>query len=79
MLCRFVGVDPADGEEKHPKTPDVYNFEEDSSDTLSPEQPASQDSQSSSASPRDPRGTEAPSTSPPTSCALQVGPPSAHA
>ncbi|XP_046895125.1 myocardin-related transcription factor B isoform X2 [Hypomesus transpacificus] len=67
-----------DGEEKHPKTPDVYNFEEDSSDTLSPEQPASQESQSSSASPREPRGTEAPSTSPPTSCALQYCPPTSQ-
>uniref|UniRef100_A0A8C7R1E4 Myocardin related transcription factor Bb n=1 Tax=Oncorhynchus mykiss TaxID=8022 RepID=A0A8C7R1E4_ONCMY len=63
------------------KTPDVYNFDEDSSDALSPEQPASQESQSSSApspSPRTPRVTEAPvalSTSPPTSSiTMKVGP-----
>uniref|UniRef100_A0A8K9XFB4 Myocardin related transcription factor Bb n=1 Tax=Oncorhynchus mykiss TaxID=8022 RepID=A0A8K9XFB4_ONCMY len=63
------------------KTLDVYNFDEDSGDALSPEQPASQESQSSSApspSPRTPRVTEAPialSTSPPTSSiTMQVGP-----
>ncbi|XP_029491787.1 myocardin-related transcription factor B-like isoform X2 [Oncorhynchus nerka] len=70
-------TDPPDGEVENDfpkmKTPDVYNFDEDSSDALSPEQPASQESQSSSApspSPRTPRVTEAPdalSTSPPTS------------
>ncbi|XP_010873190.2 myocardin-related transcription factor B isoform X2 [Esox lucius] len=52
-------------------TLDVYNFDEDSSDALSPEQPASQESQSSSAlSPLTPRGSEAPagpSNSPPSS------------
>ncbi|XP_055749149.1 myocardin-related transcription factor B-like isoform X3 [Salvelinus fontinalis] len=70
-------TDPPDSEVENDfpktKTPDVYNFDEDSSDALSPEQPASQESQSSSApspSPRTPRVTEAPvalSTSPPTS------------
>ncbi|CDQ71895.1 unnamed protein product [Oncorhynchus mykiss] len=70
-------TDPADGEVENDfpktKTLDVYNFDEDSGEALSPEQPASQESQSSSApspSPRTPRVTEAPialSTSPPTS------------
>ncbi|XP_064842254.1 myocardin-related transcription factor B-like isoform X3 [Oncorhynchus masou masou] len=70
-------TDPVDGEVENDfpktKTLDVYNFDEDSGDALSPEQPASQESQSSSApspSPRTPRVTEAPialSNSPPTS------------
>ncbi|XP_055753367.1 myocardin-related transcription factor B-like isoform X2 [Salvelinus fontinalis] len=46
-------TDPADGEVENDfpktKTLDVYNFDEDSGDALSPEQPASQESQSSSA------------------------------
>ncbi|XP_076609726.1 myocardin-related transcription factor B isoform X1 [Chaetodon auriga] len=46
------------------KLPDIYNFDEDSSDALSPQQPASQQSPSStSASPRESGGTEATSTS----------------
>ncbi|XP_045077213.1 myocardin-related transcription factor B-like isoform X2 [Coregonus clupeaformis] len=76
-LVKDAVTDRADGEVENdfPKTStlDVYNFDEDSSDALSPEQPASQESQSSSApspSPRTPRETEAPaapSTSQPTS------------
>nr|XP_020466182.1 MKL/myocardin-like protein 2 isoform X3 [Monopterus albus] len=46
------------------KTPDVYKFDEDSSDALSPEQPASQETPSfTSACVREPGGTEATSTS----------------
>ncbi|XP_070838176.1 myocardin-related transcription factor B isoform X1 [Chaetodon trifascialis] len=46
------------------KLPDIYSFDEDSSDALSPQQPASQQSPSStSASPRESGGTEATSTS----------------
>ncbi|XP_041719110.1 myocardin-related transcription factor B-like isoform X2 [Coregonus clupeaformis] len=76
-LVKDAVTDRTDGgvENDFPKTTtlDVYNFDEDSSDALSPEQPASQESQSSSApspSPRTPRETEAPaapSTSQPTS------------
>uniref|UniRef100_A0A7N6AWN2 SAP domain-containing protein n=1 Tax=Anabas testudineus TaxID=64144 RepID=A0A7N6AWN2_ANATE len=48
----------------YPKTPDVYKFDEDNSDALSPEQPASWETPSStSASPRESGGTEADSTS----------------
>ncbi|XP_049926035.1 myocardin-related transcription factor B isoform X1 [Epinephelus moara] len=54
-----------DGEEsKRSKPPDIYNFDEDSSDVLSPQQPASQQSPSStSASPRESGATETTSTS----------------
>ncbi|XP_053327530.1 myocardin-related transcription factor B isoform X2 [Spea bombifrons] len=38
-------------DETYPETPDAFSFDEDSSDALSPEQPASQESQSSAASP----------------------------
>ncbi|XP_036408241.1 myocardin-related transcription factor B isoform X2 [Megalops cyprinoides] len=48
------------GEVNYPKTQDVYAFEEDSSDALSPERPASRDSQGSTASPRDPRAADTP-------------------
>lgn len=48
----------------HSKTPDVYSFDEDSSDALSPEQPSSQETPSStSASLRESGGTDATSTS----------------
>ncbi|XP_030645844.1 myocardin-related transcription factor B [Chanos chanos] len=56
----------------YPKTLDVYNFEEDSSDALSPEQPASQESQGSGASPKESRLPEALPTSSPTSSNLQM-------
>ncbi|XP_069036748.1 myocardin-related transcription factor B isoform X3 [Lepisosteus oculatus] len=41
------------GQVNYPKTLDVYSFDEDSSDALSPEQPASQESQGSASSPGD--------------------------
>lgn len=48
----------------HSKTPDVYSFDEDSSDALSPEQPSSQETPSStSASLRESGGTDATSAS----------------
>ncbi|KAG7459412.1 hypothetical protein MATL_G00210400 [Megalops atlanticus] len=52
------------GEVNYPKAQDVYAFEEDSSDALSPERPASRDSQGSTASPRDPRAADAPGPAP---------------
>ncbi|XP_078125655.1 myocardin-related transcription factor B isoform X5 [Sander vitreus] len=58
------------GEANCSKPPDIYNFDEDSDDALSPQQPASQKSpRSTSASPRESGGTEA--TSP-----IQHSPPS---
>ncbi|MBN3303857.1 MKL2 protein, partial [Amia calva] len=47
------------GQVNYPKTLDVYSFDEDSSDALSPEQPASQESQGSAASPVESRVSEA--------------------
>ncbi|XP_035852396.1 myocardin-related transcription factor B isoform X4 [Sander lucioperca] len=53
-------VGPTRGEANCPKPPDIYNFDEDSGDALSPQQPASQKSpRSTSASPRESGGTEA--------------------
>lgn len=55
---------PTDDKANYSKLSDIYNFNEDSSDALSPQQPASQQSPSStSASPRESGGTEAASTS----------------
>ncbi|XP_071374741.1 myocardin-related transcription factor B [Centroberyx affinis] len=69
----------ADGKVNYPKTLDVYNFDEDSSDALSPEQPASQESHSSSAaSPRESGGTEATSTSPHMNSTMQHSPPNSQ-
>ncbi|MGH0118781.1 UNVERIFIED_CONTAM: hypothetical protein FKN15_062243 [Acipenser sinensis] len=53
-----------DGEGEYSKTRDVYLFDEDSSDALSPEQPASQESQSSAASPGEHKTREASSLLP---------------
>ncbi len=51
---------------------DVYNFNEDSSEALSPEQPASHESQGSASSPVEARLPEPSSVSPPTGSKLQV-------
>ncbi|XP_035510325.1 myocardin-related transcription factor B isoform X1 [Morone saxatilis] len=56
------------------KPPDIYNFDEDSSDALSPQLPASQQSPSS-ASPRESGGTEATSTSSNLNSPIQHSPP----
>ncbi|XP_048846806.1 myocardin-related transcription factor B isoform X2 [Brienomyrus brachyistius] len=56
------------GEVEYPRTHDVYTFDEDSGDTPSPEQPASQESQGSSASPPAPRPGETPPTAPAQLC-----------
>ncbi|XP_058891543.1 myocardin-related transcription factor B-like isoform X2 [Acipenser ruthenus] len=61
-----------DGEGEYSKTQDVYLFDEDSSDALSPEQPASQESQSSAASPGEHKIREA--SSPLPNSALQYYP-----
>ncbi|XP_066546254.1 myocardin-related transcription factor B isoform X2 [Amia ocellicauda] len=60
------------GQVNYPKTLDVYSFDEDSSDALSPEQPASQESQGSAASPVESRVSEA--SSPLASSTLQYYP-----
>ncbi|KAM6957150.1 myocardin-related transcription factor B [Aplochiton taeniatus] len=74
----IIGADPADSG-GNAKSVDESNFDEDSNDALSPEQPASQESQSSSsASPREPRWAEMPSTSPPASCTTQNRPPTSQ-
>uniref|UniRef100_A0A673IPR7 MKL/myocardin-like protein 2 n=1 Tax=Sinocyclocheilus rhinocerous TaxID=307959 RepID=A0A673IPR7_9TELE len=51
---------------------DVYNFNEDSSEALSPEQPASHESQGSACSPVEARLPDPSSVSPPTGSKLQV-------
>uniref|UniRef100_A0A8D0GQC0 Phosphatase and actin regulator n=1 Tax=Sphenodon punctatus TaxID=8508 RepID=A0A8D0GQC0_SPHPU len=50
------------GQEKYPQALDDYSFDEDSSDALSPDQPAIQESQGSAASPGEPKPTESPSS-----------------
>ncbi|XP_067407449.1 myocardin-related transcription factor B isoform X2 [Emydura macquarii macquarii] len=46
------------GQESYPRALDDYSFDEDSSDALSPDQPASQESQSSTASPGEPKTSD---------------------
>ncbi|KAF4015607.1 hypothetical protein G4228_007305 [Cervus hanglu yarkandensis] len=49
------------GKEDYPQTQGDFSFDEDSSDALSPDQPASQESQGSAASPSEPKVSESPS------------------
>ncbi|NXG84525.1 MKL2 protein, partial [Stercorarius parasiticus] len=49
------------GQENYPQPLDDYSFDEDSSDALSPDQPASQESQGSAASPGETKTTDSPS------------------
>ncbi|XP_060028915.1 myocardin-related transcription factor B isoform X2 [Erinaceus europaeus] len=49
------------GKEDYPQTQGDFSFDEDSSDALSPDQPASQESQGSTASPNEPKVSESPS------------------
>ncbi|XP_068764917.1 myocardin-related transcription factor B isoform X5 [Struthio camelus] len=49
------------GQENYPQALDDYSFDEDSSDALSPDQPASQESQGSTASPGEPKASDSPS------------------
>ncbi|XP_032957955.1 myocardin-related transcription factor B isoform X2 [Rhinolophus ferrumequinum] len=53
----IIGV----GKEEYPQTQGDFSFDEDSSDALSPDQPASQESQGSAASPSEPKANESPS------------------
>ncbi|XP_042827955.1 myocardin-related transcription factor B isoform X3 [Panthera tigris] len=53
----IIGV----GKEDYPQTQGDFSFDEDSSDALSPDQPASQDSQGSAASPTEAKVSESPS------------------
>lgn len=61
------------GQVNYPKTLDAFSFDEDSSDALSPEQPASQDSQGSSASPGESKMSES-SSSPVPNTIIQYHP-----
>ncbi|XP_051488375.1 myocardin-related transcription factor B isoform X5 [Apus apus] len=49
------------GQDNYPQALDDYSFDEDSSDALSPDQPASQESQGSAASPGEPKTSDSPS------------------
>ncbi|XP_046296520.1 myocardin-related transcription factor B isoform X3 [Marmota monax] len=53
----MIGV----GKDDYPHTQGDFSFDEDSSDALSPDQPASQESQGSAASPSEPKVSESPS------------------
>ncbi|XP_042638359.1 myocardin-related transcription factor B [Orycteropus afer afer] len=53
----IIGV----GKEDYPPTQGDFSFDEDSSDALSPDQPASQESHGSAASPSEPKVSESPS------------------
>ncbi|XP_042293743.1 myocardin-related transcription factor B isoform X2 [Sceloporus undulatus] len=59
------------GQENYPQALDDFSFDEDSSDALSPDQPASQESQGSAASPGEPKAREATSPVTPVSSANQ--------
>ncbi|XP_012587387.1 PREDICTED: MKL/myocardin-like protein 2 isoform X2 [Condylura cristata] len=52
----IIGV----GKEDYPQTQGEFSFDEDSSDALSPDQPASQESQGSAASPSEPKVSDSP-------------------
>ncbi|KAF3818976.1 hypothetical protein GH733_012393 [Mirounga leonina] len=57
----ILPVDSSVGKEDYPQTQGDFSFDEDSSDALSPDQPASQESQGSAASPSEPKVSESPS------------------
>lgn len=59
FACFFINI-LAVGQESYPQALDDYSFDEDSSDALSPDQPASQESQGS-ASPGEPKTSDSPS------------------
>nr|XP_009925937.1 PREDICTED: MKL/myocardin-like protein 2 isoform X3 [Haliaeetus albicilla] len=63
------------GQENYPQALDDYSFDEDSSDALSPDQPASQESQSSAASPGEPKTSDSPSPVTPTATTSTQYPP----
>ncbi|NXH21282.1 MKL2 protein, partial [Bucco capensis] len=63
------------GQENYPQALDDYSFDEDSSDALSPDQPASQESQGSAASPGEPKPSDSPSPITPNATASTQYPP----
>ncbi|NXK05691.1 MKL2 protein, partial [Herpetotheres cachinnans] len=63
------------GQENYPQALDDYSFDEDSSDALSPDQPASQESQGSAASPGEPKPSDSPSPITPNAAASAQYPP----
>ncbi|XP_065539860.1 myocardin-related transcription factor B isoform X2 [Lathamus discolor] len=63
------------GQENYPQALDDYSFDEDSSDALSPDQPASQESQGSAASPGEPKPSDSPSPVTPNAAASTQYPP----
>uniref|UniRef100_A0A8C0B8K3 Myocardin related transcription factor B n=1 Tax=Buteo japonicus TaxID=224669 RepID=A0A8C0B8K3_9AVES len=63
------------GQENYPQALDDYSFDEDSSDALSPDQPASQESQGSAASPGEPKTSDSPSPVTPTATTSTQYPP----
>ncbi|NWT97447.1 MKL2 protein, partial [Urocynchramus pylzowi] len=63
------------GQENYPQALDDFSFDEDSSDALSPDQPASQESQGSAASPGEPKPSDSPSPITPNAAASTQYPP----
>ncbi|NXP50773.1 MKL2 protein, partial [Heliornis fulica] len=63
------------GQENYPQALDDYSFDEDSSDALSPDQPASQESQGSAASPGEPKPSDSPSPITPSATTTTQYPP----
>ncbi|KAM6244121.1 myocardin-related transcription factor B isoform 5-T7 [Spheniscus humboldti] len=63
------------GQENYPQALDDYSFDEDSSDALSPDQPASQESQGSAASPGEPKTSDSPSPTTPNATTSTQYPP----
>ncbi|XP_014108126.1 PREDICTED: MKL/myocardin-like protein 2 isoform X3 [Pseudopodoces humilis] len=63
------------GQENYPQTLDDFSFDEDSSDALSPDQPASQESQGSAASPGEPKTSDSPSPITPNAASSTQYPP----
>ncbi|XP_030813659.1 myocardin-related transcription factor B isoform X2 [Camarhynchus parvulus] len=63
------------GQENYPQALDDFSFDEDSSDALSPDQPASQESQGSAASPGEPKPSDSPSPITPNAATTTQYPP----
>ncbi|XP_017664502.1 PREDICTED: MKL/myocardin-like protein 2 isoform X1 [Lepidothrix coronata] len=63
------------GQENYPQALDDFSFDEDSSDALSPDQPASQESQGSAASPGEPKTSDSPSPITPNAATATQYPP----
>uniref|UniRef100_A0A674G7U1 Myocardin related transcription factor B n=2 Tax=Taeniopygia guttata TaxID=59729 RepID=A0A674G7U1_TAEGU len=63
------------GQENYPQALDDFSFDEDSSDALSPDQPASQESQGSAASPGEPKTSDSPSPITPNAATSSQYPP----